>query len=185
MVVRGLVAPALAAQWAAALGDGPSRRLDDPLRFVPHLGPRPPGADRLLASQCWVRHGDPAHHWHQDGALHHDFRAAAAPLPLWTCWIALTRCGDDAPGLEWIDAPAPALLLAPPELADAALRARFPAVCRPVCAPGDAVWFDGARIHRTAVAGPRRRTSIELRFVPAGPLPARLAGETVQSIGRA
>lgn len=184
MIHRGRVDPALAARWAAALGHGPSRRLDDALSYLPFVGERPPGADRLLASQCWVRHGDPAHHWHQDGALHHDFRAPAAPLPLWTCWIALTRCGDDAPGLEWAE-PSPDDLLAPDQLTDAAVRARFTTLHRPRLEPGDALWFDGRLVHRTAVAGPRRRTSIELRFVPDGPLPARLAGETVQSIGRA
>src|SRR6266446_6077884 len=66
--------------------------------------------------QAWVRRQyAPGHYpalhaphgWHQDGALGFDFLsqpegrfAAAALLPMTTCWIALGPCGLEAPGLE-------------------------------------------------------------------------------------
>jgi len=34
---------------------------------------------------------------------------ASALLEMLTCWIALTSCGELAPGLEWVDAPQPTL----------------------------------------------------------------------------
>lgn len=143
------------------------------------LGPRP----YCDVDQCWVRRAQPPHHWHQDGALRHDFIAhpgvppAEALLTMRTVWIALTPCGVDAPGLEWAE-PAPTRLLSPAELTDAAVQATHPRRVRPVLAAGDALLFDGARLHRTHVtpAMNRPRTSVELRFFPDPP-PARLAGD--------
>jgi len=122
--------------------------------------------------------------WHQDGALGFDFLGAAASdgdlLSMTTCWIALTPCGDDAPGLELVDREATTLLpLA--VLADAAVRARHPQCdfLRPVMNPGDALVFGGGVLHHTHVAATmsRERTSLELRFFPAGSLPPRLRGD--------
>jgi ectoine hydroxylase-related dioxygenase (phytanoyl-CoA dioxygenase family) len=123
------------------------------------------------------------HRWHQDGALGYDFVAnpsgssdASSLLPLTTCWIALTPCGVDAPGLELIGAPC-VELLGLHALEDAALRARFDPTAfeRPNLAAGDALLFVGAVPHRTHVAPSMRRTrtSLELRFF--GP-PAQPAG---------
>ena len=143
--------------------------------------------------QCWVRRqypparsppGHAPHSWHQDGALGFDFLGAAASdgelLSMTTCWIALTPCGDDAPGLELVDREATTLLpLA--VLADAAVRARHPQCdfLRPVMNPGDALVFGGGVLHHTHVAATmsRERTSLELRFFPAGSLPPRLRGD--------
>lgn len=146
------------------------------------LGPAP----LCNLDQSWVRHGRPPHGWHQDGALRFDFIAHAERplrdedlLVMCTCWIALTPCGDDAPGLEWVEAPQPRLLR-PAELRPEAVAARHDAVLfrRPVLQPGDALVFDGRLLHRTHLdpAMTRARTSIELRFF-AQPLPARVAGD--------
>ena len=141
---------------------------------------------------CWVRRqyapgryprGHAAHAWHQDGALGFDFLGAGAQVPrsallsMLTCWIALTPCGADAPGLEFVDREIDALLpLA--ALADEAVRARHHEgeLMRPVLAPGDALVFGGGVLHHTHVLPAMHldRTSVELRFFPAKDIPERL-----------
>ncbi len=157
------------------------------------LGPRP----LCVATQCWWRHQVPPgtadrqhlpHAWHQDGALALDFGRDPGPqgglLPVLTLWIALQDCGRSAPALECVDV-APARLLAPDELHDAGLRRRHAASAFRVlpAAAGQGWLFDGALIHRTQVAAglTGSRTSLDLRFVADGPLPARLAGERLQA----
>lgn len=183
----GLLPAATAARWLARLQARPggSLRLFDvlDLQDVREALPTLPPA-LLIASQCWVRRATPPHSWHQDGALNHDFIAAptGTPLPVTTCWIALTHCGEDAPSLAWLNRPL-AGLLPPGELADAAVRARWPAQAfeHAVLEPGDALWFDGTLLHRTHLTAvmTRPRTSVELRFVPVGAVPPRLAAETL------
>lgn len=149
----------------------------------------------LMPDQCWARRQyaphryPPDHHphgWHQDGALHLDFDAPRRELlRMLTCWIALTPCGDTAPGLEVIR-PGLADPLQPADLTDGAISARFdPATrWRPVMAAGDALLFDGGTVHRTLVEPAMRddRTSIELRFLAAGPQPARRSVESLVDI---
>jgi len=94
-----------------------------------------------------------------------------------TCWIALTPCGDDAPGIEFAGSDRTELLpLA--ALADAEVDARHPqrARLRPVLDAGDALVFGGGVLHHTHVAPTMThdRTSLELRFFPAANPPARL-----------
>jgi hypothetical protein len=155
------------------------------------LGPAP----LCNLDQSWIRHGQPAHSWHQDGALHFDFmahaQAPAAPdalLEMLTCWIALTPCGVDAPGLEWVDAPH-LPLLQPSELTEQAVQARLVqqrghAVVRPALQAGDALLFDGALLHRTHVtpSPSKNRTSLELRFFRADAWPARLGSARRHSL---
>jgi ectoine hydroxylase-related dioxygenase (phytanoyl-CoA dioxygenase family) len=205
LICRGALPAPTCARWLARLGtEGPSRplkALDDDavlgsaevleavaasvLRAAveARLGPAP----RCNLSQSWLRHGRPAHHWHQDGALHFDFLAhagrsppAGALLDMLTCWIALTPCGEHAPGLEW-PASATPRLLPPAELTDAAVQAAHaPAgFVRPRLQPGDAVLFDGTLLHRTHLTPQMRlpRASLELRFFRAGRLPGRVAGD--------
>lgn len=152
------------------------------------LGP----AYRCLASQCWARRQVPArdrpagqhpHEWHQDGALNGRFDSPdEGLLELLTVWIPLVPCGDDAPSLEWV-APGPTRLLPPAELTDAAVALRFGPDRRVQVrlAAGDALVFGGALLHRShhEAAMTRPRDSVELRFVPAGPVPARLIHETL------
>ena len=128
-----------------------------------------------------------AHSWHQDGALRFDFLAgdgdtppADALLRMVTCWIALTPCGADAPGLELVAAPIDRMLT-PAELRDDAVDARWPDAprLRPLMGAGDAAVFTGNVLHRTHVDGAmsRSRTSIELRCFSADHVPARLGGD--------
>ena len=160
------------------------------------LGPRP----LCLARQCWLRRQYPAalrppgqhpHAWHQDGALACRFSPDGEPeslADLVTVWLPLMACGDDAPSLEWVAAPVhervhgPAHeLLRPADLSDDAVARRWGPHGRRHARlqAGDALLFGGALLHRTHV-GPwmnRRRVSVELRFLPAGAGPERLAGE--------
>jgi hypothetical protein len=145
--------------------------------------------------QCWVRRQyapsryPPGHHphaWHQDGALAFDFLGQAAEesadalLEMVTCWIALTPCGSDAPGLELARAET-MVLLAPQALREVAGSAELE---RPVLNPGDCLAFGGGVLHHTHVAPTMRsdRTSLELRLFDANRLPARLRGDRFLSV---
>ena len=138
------------------------------------------------ADQCWVRRqyapefAPPRHHphsWHQDGALGYEFAQSdhvAIPddalLRVVTCWIALTPCGLDAPGLELVTDRVDRML-SPTQLADGAVELRWPTSRRtqPVLEAGDALVFSGDVLHRTFVSAAmtETRTSIELRCFPA------------------
>lgn len=142
---------------------------------------------------AWVRRqyaihrrppGHAAHQWHQDGALLYPFdpTGACAPdadglLRMVTCWVALTPCGFQAPGLEVVRQRLDSLL-PPATLTEDRVRARFPAerFWRPVLEPGDALLFRGDILHRTHVLPDmtKDRTSIELRFFAARAIPDRL-----------
>jgi ectoine hydroxylase-related dioxygenase (phytanoyl-CoA dioxygenase family) len=189
---RGAVDLAQAVRWLAMLAahDGGSLRLADALdidaviaALAPRLQPLLGEHAELVVSQCWVRRARPPHGWHQDGALRAQFTPGETLLPIHTCWLALTDCGVDAPGLEWVDAAQPAMLQ-PSQLTDAAVQSRLgpQAFVRPLLQAGDAVFFDGALLHRTHVTPQMQaaRTSIELRFVEAGPRSPRLAGERLR-----
>ena len=156
--------------------------------LVAALGPAP----WCNLAQSWLRHGRPPHSWHQDGALRHDFLAHAghpapadAALTLWTLWIALTPCGEDAPSLQWAEAPA-AGLLSPEELQHDALVQRHGAAALPhaVLRPGDALLFGGLCVHRTHLTAEmtQSRASLEMRFFRADSLPARVAGDAGQRL---
>jgi hypothetical protein len=157
----------------------------------------------LDLDQAWVRRQyAPAnypqlhapHGWHQDGALGFDFLALGSRSPppdalidMLTCWIALSPCGADAPGLE-IVARGLQEILPIATLTDDVLRERYPpdAFERPLLAPGDALIFRGGTLHRTHVARSMRedRTSVELRFLRAGAIPQRLQHERFVSLDR-
>ena len=161
-----------------------SSSLREPIEAA--LGPAP----LCNLEQSWLRHGRPAHHWHQDGALRFDFLLHASPpgrpappdalLEMCTCWIALTPCGVDAPGLEWVAEATPALLW-PAELTPQAVQSRYAteAFVRPALNAGDALVFDGTLLHRTHLTPgmDTQRTSLELRFFRADAWPARLADD--------
>ena len=132
---------------------------------------------------CWARKKfppqlvpDSAYHqqdWHQDGALGVTFPAQAGEvLPmteLLTCWIPLTPCGENSPGLEFVRRPVRKLLHFT-ELDDAALRRRFASheFCVPVLAPGDALVFLNGTLHRTYARPDMQypRLSAEYRVFP-------------------
>ena len=205
----GALSPATLGRWRNALAGqrGGSLTLVEALpltEVLPALATLKPlqaglrqhlGAEiQLVASQCWVRRAQPAHQWHQDGALHFDFttldtRSGKPPadslLAMCTCWLPLDDCGVDAPGLEWVQ-PSPDRLLMPAELRDEHLRSSFGAAAfsSPSLGAGELLLFGGALVHRTSwrASMTRQRTSIELRFIAAGPPPARLAQEHLQPI---
>ncbi len=153
-----------------------------------------PGLDDLFAmaaddkwtcslEQSWVRKKfapanipDRRYHtqnWHQDGALGVQFPPEAGPVVpmtrLLTCWIPLSACGTDSPGLEFVRRPQEALLHFT-ELDDAALRRRFAAeeFWVPSLAPGDALVFLNGTLHRTCARPEMRqdRMSVEYRLFP-------------------
>jgi len=146
--------------------------------------------------QAWVRRQYPAHrrpkghmpHFgHQDGALLYPFdpTGASAPAPdgllkMVTCWLALTPCGQNAPGLELVRQRLDTLS-APASLTDDQIRTRFPAdsFWKPVLEAGDLLLFSGGTLHRTHVDAcmGEDRTSIELRFFPAQAIPGRLVSD--------
>lgn len=156
------------------------------------------GCDQVSCDydQAWIRrqyapHLYPPEHaphgWHQDGALGFDFFASkdieqeATPLlPTVTCWIALTQCGVDAPGLEFVTETIDELLV-PNELTHKSIHNRYPSdsFWQPQMQAGDAVIFKGGTLHRTHVVEQMRanRTSVELRFVAAHKIPTRLIGD--------
>ena len=155
------------------------------------------------ADQCWVRRQYPAesapprhrpHGWHQDGALGFDFAPsldAAIPddalLRMVTCWIALTPCGTDAPGLDIVTDRVDRML-APAQLTDDSVERRWPLPrrVRPALEAGDALVFSGNVLHRTHVSASmtRTRTSIELRLFQADAIPHRVAGDDLVVVCR-
>ena len=160
----------------------------------------------LLVDHAFVRHqpaparrqaGQHPHSWHQDGALAFDFIAAGSPpypadalQPIQTCWLPLTPCGQDAPGLEWVEPPL-GDLLAPAELGDEAMAQRLAALSPPsrhvtaLLDAGDGLLFGGGLLHRThaEAAMQRHRTSVELRWMAADAVPARLSAGRLQRLG--
>ena len=164
------------------------------------------GSNEVLCNldQAWMRrqyapHLYPPKHaphgWHQDGALGFDFlkqdRTALdseALLPTVTCWISLTLCGVDAPGLEFVTQTIEELLL-PEELTHNTISRRFLAdsFYKPQMEAGDAVLFRGGTLHRTHVvdAMQANRTSVELRFVAKHNIPKRLSEDCFVSLPQA
>lgn len=159
-------------------------------RCAEALGPRV----AIDVDQCWVRRQYPPgfapprhrpHRWHQDGALGFDFAMGAdaavpddAVLRMVTCWVALTPCGIDAPGLDIVTDRVGRMLLSS-QLADVAVDVRWPTTRRiqPTLGAGDAAVFGGDLLHRTHVTAAMTgtRTSIELRCFQADAIPVRLA----------
>jgi hypothetical protein len=113
------------------------------------------------------------HSWHQDGALGQHFPLEPGPVipmtDLLTCWIPLTVCGTDSPGLEFVRRRQAALLHFT-ELDDAALRRRFPqeAFWVPALEVGDGLVFPGSTLHQTYARPEMRqnRLSVEYRIFP-------------------
>lgn len=188
----GLLSAPQVQRWLAQLEAQPGGSLklaqaidlDDVLRALAPMRSELPARPRVLIDQCWVRRAQPPHHWHQDGALHHDFiaRPRGVPLPMWTAWIPLTPCGVDAPGLAWVQ-PSLDHLLAPADLHPDRVLARFGAarIESPALAAGEGLLFDGGLLHRSHVhpGMTGTRTSIELRFIGAD-RPEALADEPLR-----
>ncbi len=128
--------------------------------------------------------------WHQDGALGVTFGDLPennspyldTPLTdLLTCWVPLTDCGVDRPGLEFITAPLTQLLhyqfLTPAALGNLFNPDQF---WVPQAKVGDALVFLPGTLHRTAVypAMTGDRLSIELRLFRGDRIPAWMEQDT-------
>jgi hypothetical protein len=114
--------------------------------------------------------------WHQDGAF------LGSAVRTVNCWLALSHCGGDAPGLDMV--PRRLSALAPtgtkgahfdwsvaPDVADEA--AGGLSTASPIFAPGDAVFFDGLFLHRTpgSPAHIKPRYAIETWFFAPSTFP--------------
>jgi hypothetical protein len=115
--------------------------------------------------------------WHQDGAFMGDVRAL-------NLWLALSRCGDEAPGLDVVPRRLDEVVVAHDEMLDVELtrrRARVAAgdagIVRPIFEAGDALFFDGLFLHQTASdpSMPKPRFAIESWFFGGTGFPAEYA----------
>lgn len=144
------------------------------------LGERP----LLSALKCTLRRvpidlqDTPA--WHQDGAF------LGEEVGAFNLWLSLSRCGQDAPGLDILPRRVGRVLSSDDEarfdwsLSDRAVleAAEGTPIVRPVFEPGDALLFDQLLVHRTAVSSEMtlERYAIESWFFapsayPEGQLP--------------
>ena len=106
---------------------------------------------RRVSHEAW-RPGD----WHQDGSF------MGAGIRSLNVWVALTHCGDDAPGLDVVGRRLDHLVQTGTDGAGAswsvgvavAERESLDAIVRPIFEPGDALLFDHLMLHRTATAEP-------------------------------
>jgi hypothetical protein len=115
--------------------------------------------------------------WHQDGAFMGEVRAL-------NLWLSLSRCGDEAPGLDVVPRRLDEVVISQedmldPERARAAAEAAAGGVgiLRPIFEPGDALFFDELFLHQTASdpAMPKPRFAIEAWFFGASAFPGDYA----------
>ena len=115
--------------------------------------------------------------WHQDGA----FMGRVRSLNL---WLALSRCGDEAPGMDVLPARLDDFITTGGKGtsvanqvsqadAEAAASAAGVDIVRPIFNPGDALIFDEMFLHATAADGPmsKPRYAIESWFFTPAALP--------------
>ncbi len=129
----------------------------------------------LSVHKTTLRKADPAvgGAWHQDGAFMGDVRAL-------NLWLSLSRCGDEAPGLDLVPRRLDRVVVEHGEMLDVELtrrRAREAAgevgIVRPIFEPGDALFFDELFLHQTASdpAMPNPRFAIESWFFGGSAFP--------------
>jgi Phytanoyl-CoA dioxygenase (PhyH) len=117
--------------------------------------------------------------WHQDGKF-------MGPVRSLNLWLALSRCGDVAPGLDIVPRrldhhitaqtdEAPLDYVVSQRMAEAAAGDR--PILRPTFAPGDALFFDELFLHKTGSDPdmPESRFAIENWFFGASGFPAEYA----------
>ena len=113
--------------------------------------------------------------WHQDGTFMGDVRSL-------NLWLALSRCGDEAPGLDivprrldrFVETQTDEAVL-PIQASQAKVEAAAgdTPIIRPVFEPGDALFFDEMFMHKTASdpAMPHPRFAVESWFFGASAFP--------------
>jgi hypothetical protein len=117
--------------------------------------------------------------WHQDGAFLGDVRAL-------NLWLALSRCGDEAPGLDLVPRRLDRFVTTQTDEAvlsyqvsqrKAEEAAGDKPIVRPVFEPGDALFFDELFLHQTGSdpAMPNPRFAIENWFFGATGFPREFA----------
>jgi hypothetical protein len=136
-------------------------------------------APLITVHKTTLRRADPdvGGSWHQDGAFMGDVRAL-------NLWLALSRCGDEAPGLDVVPRRVEEVVIehgAMLDRAETARRARAAAgevgIARPIFEPGDALFFDELFLHQTASdpSMPNPRFAVESWFFGASAFPADYA----------
>jgi hypothetical protein len=142
-----------------------------------YLGERP----TISVQKCTLRKVDPdaGHGWHQDGAFMGDVRAL-------NVWLSLSRCGDEAPGMDIVPRRLDHIVptgtegaifewSVSPQVAEEA--AGDDGVLRPIFEPGDVLLFDDLFLHSTAAepSMKKSRMAIESWFFGASASPAEYA----------
>lgn len=131
----------------------------------------------ISVQKCTLRRVDPdaGHGWHQDGAFMGDVRAL-------NVWLSLSRCGDEAPGMDilprrldhfvptgtegaWFD-----WSVSPQVVEETAEEGE---VLRPIFEPGDVLLFDELFLHSTAAEPEMKKSrwAIESWFFGASASP--------------
>jgi hypothetical protein len=132
----------------------------------------------ISVQKCTLRRVDPdaGAGWHQDGAFMGDVRAL-------NVWLSLSRCGDEAPGMDVIPQRLDGIV---PTGTEGALfdwsvspqvveeTAGETGVLRPIFEPGDVLLFDELFLHSTAAepSMPKSRWAIESWFFGASAAPS-------------
>jgi Phytanoyl-CoA dioxygenase (PhyH) len=142
-----------------------------------YLGEQP----TISVEKCTLRKVDPdaGHGWHQDGAFMGDVRAL-------NVWLALSRCGDEAPGMDIVPRRLDHIVptgtegaifewSVSPQVAEEA--AGDEGVLRPIFEPGDVLLFDDLFLHSTAAepSMEKSRMAIESWFFGASATPTEYA----------
>jgi hypothetical protein len=115
--------------------------------------------------------------WHQDGAFMGEVRAL-------NLWLSLSRCGDEAPGLDIVPRRLDRVVIDHDVMLDVELtRAKAEEaagdvpILRPIFEPGDALLFDELFLHQTASdpSMPKPRFAIESWFFGPSAFPGDYA----------
>ena len=115
--------------------------------------------------------------WHQDGAFMGDVRSL-------NLWLSLSRCGDEAPGLDIVPRRLDRVVIEHGAMLDRELTRRRAeeaageaGIVRPIFEPGDALFFDELFLHQTASdpAMPKPRFAVESWFFGGSAFPADYA----------
>jgi Phytanoyl-CoA dioxygenase (PhyH) len=148
---------------------------DVPKLVGDYLGERP----LISVHKTTLRKAEPTvgGSWHQDGAFMGDVRAL-------NLWLSLSRCGDEAPGLDLVPRRLDRIVIETEKMLyvdDARRIAREAAgdadIIRPVFEPGDALFFDEMFLHQTGSddSMPNPRYAIESWFFGASGFPTEYA----------
>jgi hypothetical protein len=145
---------------------------------LPELVGRYLGEPPLISAQkTTLRKADPsvAGHWHQDGKF-------MGPVRALNLWLSLSRCGDEAPGLDLVPRRFDYFLTTQTdgEMLDYTASDRVveeaagdKGILRPIFEPGDALFFDELFMHKTGSdpSMPKPRFAIENWFFGGSAFP--------------